>query len=69
MNLKSSVIITKRGWYEGLVHHRRSYRGPQLASVWFDGNKWESTVPYEELVKIEPEPGIYRPAFVPKDAA
>lgn len=51
LNRRSKVRRVKYGWYDGLVNHRPGYRGKQLACVWFDGNKWNSSVPYEELRK------------------
>lgn len=49
LNSRSSFLITRVGTYHGLVDHRASYKGKQLASVYWDGNKWESSVPIDEL--------------------
>lgn len=54
LNGRSVTAVTKTGQYEGLVAHRPGYKGKQLASVWFRGNKWNSTVPFDELVKLRP---------------
>jgi len=49
VNAKSSTLRTKRGSFEGLVRHTKTYNGLQMAIVRFDGNKRQSNVPMSEL--------------------
>lgn len=39
----------KYGEYMGQVKHTIKHKGPQLAFVLFDGNKWRSKVPVAHL--------------------
>ena len=50
LNRRSKVRRTKYGIYYGKVHHTMRYFGPQLAVVQFKGNKWASSVPFDELM-------------------
>lgn len=49
LNSRSSFIRTRVGTYHGLIAHRAGYKGKQMASVYWDGNKWETQVPIDEL--------------------
>jgi len=56
LNSTSSTRITKTGTYYGKVKHTYKHwlkpGARQMAVVQFDGNKWSSHVPFNELREV-----------------
>lgn len=54
LNSKSAIVREKEGVFQGNIKHTVKHKGKQLAGVLFDGNKRESRVPVDELIRYTP---------------